>query len=99
MSSTTMKKRESNSSVQQAKPVRRKYDEEFKQQALMMVRNGQSARSVAEAPGISENLLHHILRKNRLAAPRVSFRAEHKVNRLACGIHSAVEVRPFPSDF
>jgi transposase len=37
---------------------RRKYDEEFKQQALGMVRNGQSARSVAEALGISESLIH-----------------------------------------
>jgi hypothetical protein len=35
-------KREPNSSVQQHKPVRRKYDEEFKQQALMMVRNRQN---------------------------------------------------------
>src|SRR5262245_20173994 len=31
--------------------------------------------------------------------PRVSFCAEHKVNRLACGINRAVEVIPFPSDF
>jgi transposase-like protein len=29
-----MKKKDPNSSVQQGKPVRRKYDEEFKQQAL-----------------------------------------------------------------
>jgi transposase-like protein len=54
-----MKKKHPNSSVQQGKTVRRKYDEEFKQQALMMIRNGQSVRSVAEALGISENILHH----------------------------------------
>ena len=30
---------------------------------------------------------------------RVSFCAEHKFNRLACGIHRAVEVIPFPFDF
>ncbi|MCA1626396.1 MAG: transposase [Acidobacteria bacterium] len=37
---------------------RRKYDDEFKQQALLMIRNGQSARSVAHDLGISESLLH-----------------------------------------
>src|SRR5262249_20601059 len=31
--------------------------------------------------------------------PPVSFCAEHKVNRLARGVHRAVEVIPFPSDF
>jgi len=54
-----MKKRASNSSVRQAKTARRKYDEEFKRQALMMIRHGQSVRSVAQALGISESLLHH----------------------------------------
>jgi transposase len=37
---------------------RRKYDEEFKRQALQMIYNGQSVRSVAEALGVGENLLH-----------------------------------------
>ena len=37
---------------------RRKYDDEFKQQALQLVRNGQSARSVANSLGLSESLLH-----------------------------------------
>src|SRR5215510_11244858 len=60
-----MKKRESNSSAQPTKPVRRKYDEEFKQQALTMIRNGQTVRSVAEALGISENLLHQWKRAAR----------------------------------
>ena len=60
-----MKKKDPNSSVQQGKPVRRKYDEEFKQLALMMVRNGQSVRSVAEALGISEYILHQWKRAAR----------------------------------
>ena len=37
---------------------RRKYDDDFKQQALQLVRNGQPARSVANSLGISESLLH-----------------------------------------
>jgi transposase len=53
-----MKKRPSNSSSQPARKTRRKYDEEFKQQALTMIRHGQSVRSVAQALGISENVLH-----------------------------------------
>ena len=44
---------------------RRKYDEEFRQQALAMVRNGQSPRSVAQALGISESLLHKWKRSAR----------------------------------
>jgi transposase len=46
-------------------PRRRKYDEEFKQQAVAMVRNGQSVRSVAQALGISENLIHQWKRAAR----------------------------------
>jgi transposase len=62
-----MKKGLSKSSLGSEKPVRRKrkYDEEFKQQALAMVRNGQSPRSVAEALGISENLIHRWKRAAR----------------------------------
>ena len=41
-----------------ATSVRRKYDDEFKLQALKMIENGQSVRSVAQNLGISENLLH-----------------------------------------
>jgi transposase InsO family protein len=39
-------------------PRRRKYDEEFKRQAVAMVGNGQPVRSAAQALGISENVLH-----------------------------------------
>ena len=37
---------------------RRKYDEDFKRSALTMIDNGQSVRSVAQALGVSEGLLH-----------------------------------------
>ena len=37
---------------------RRKYDEDFKRSALNMIDNGQSVRSVAQALGVSEGLLH-----------------------------------------
>ena len=55
-----MKKGLSAQSRNSDKPVRRnrKYDDDFKQQALAMIRNGQSPRSVAQALGISENLLY-----------------------------------------
>ena len=43
---------------QKAIAVRRKYDDEFKLQALKMIENGQSVRSVAQNLGISENILH-----------------------------------------
>ncbi len=41
-----------------ANPPRRKYDEDFKQNAVKMIEHGQSVRSVAQALGVSENLLH-----------------------------------------
>jgi len=37
---------------------RRKYDDEFKRQALQMIANGQTVRCVARSLGIGENLLH-----------------------------------------
>jgi len=37
---------------------RRKYDDEFKRQALQMIANGQAVRAVAQSLGIGENLLH-----------------------------------------
>jgi transposase len=55
-----MKKGLSEPNRNSEKPVRRnrKYDDDFKQQALAMMRNGQSPRSVAQVLGISENLLY-----------------------------------------
>ena len=66
-----MKKGLSKSSLGSEKPVRRKrkYDEEFKQQALAMVRSGQTARSVAQALGINENLIHRWKRASRTEPP------------------------------
>ncbi len=77
-----MKKREPNSPAQPAKLVRRKYDEEFKQQALAMVRNGQSVRSVAEALGISENLIHQWRRAARANQSSAELEVEHLRQRL-----------------
>ncbi len=37
---------------------RRKYDDEFKRDALKMIDSGQTVRSVAESLGVGENLLH-----------------------------------------
>jgi transposase len=48
--------------------TKRKYDDEFKRQALTMIENGQSVRSVAQSLGVGENLLHkwkHIRNGNR----------------------------------
>jgi len=38
--------------------VKRKYDDEFKRDALKMIDNGQTVRLVAQSLGIGENLLH-----------------------------------------
>ena len=66
-----MKKGLSKSSLGSEKPVRRKrkYDEEFKQQALAMIRNGQSPRAVAQALGISENVLNRWKRLSKSEQP------------------------------
>jgi transposase len=37
---------------------RRKYDEEFKHNALKMIESGQSVRSVSQALGVGESQLH-----------------------------------------
>lgn len=37
---------------------RRKYDDEFKRDALQMIANGQPVRAVAQSLGVGENLLH-----------------------------------------
>ena len=39
------------------------------------------------------------LAEEAFGCPRISFCAEHEVNRLAGGIEGAVEVVPFPYDF
>src|ERR1700741_3801786 len=77
-----MKKRTQNSSAQQGKLARRKYDDEFKQQALAMVRNGQSPRSVAEALGVSENLIHKWKRSARSLSPEAEDELEQLRRRV-----------------
>ena len=49
------------------KPVkgRRKYDDAFRQQALQMIRLGQSVPAVAQALGISEGILYKWKRAER----------------------------------
>jgi transposase len=77
-----LKKKDPNSSVQQGKPVRRKYDWEFKQRALMMIRNGQSVSSVAEALGISEHILHQWKRAARANQSTAELEVEQLRQRL-----------------
>src|SRR5215470_7858969 len=79
-----MKKGLSQSSLGSEKPVRRKrkYDEEFKQHALAMVRNGQTARSVAQALGIGENLIHRWKRASRTELPAIEQEVEQLRRRL-----------------
>jgi len=77
-----MKKTSPDSSPLPAKPARRKYDEEFKQQALSMIRNGQPARSVAQALGISENLLHQWKRAASVGQSTAEQEVEHLRQRL-----------------
>ncbi|HZS03686.1 MAG TPA: transposase [Blastocatellia bacterium] len=45
--------------------VRRKYDDAFRQQALQMIRLGQSVPTVAQALGISEGILYKWKRAER----------------------------------
>lgn len=47
---------------------RRKYDDAYKQQALQMIRLGQSVPAVAQALGISEGLLYKWKQAQRPAA-------------------------------
>lgn len=77
-----MKKTSPDSTPPPAKPARRKYDEEFKLQALSMIRNGQSTRSVAQALGISENLLHQWKRSAGAGQSAAEREVEHLRQRL-----------------
>ena len=43
---------------QQSTNHRHKYDEQFKREAVRMIENGQSVRSVAQALGVAESQLH-----------------------------------------
>ncbi len=52
---------------QQQQPInhRRKYDEQFKREALKLIDSGQSVRSVAQALGVGESQLHKWKRQFR----------------------------------
>jgi transposase len=63
-------------------PRRRKYDEEFKRQAVAMVRNGLPVRSVAQALGISENVLHRWRREAIDSQPDSELEVEKLRQRL-----------------
>jgi transposase len=70
---------------QKATAVRRKYDEEFKLQALRMIENGQSVRSVAQNLGISESLLHQWKKSrhaNRSALEQENARLQAKIKQV-----------------
>ena len=61
-----------------ATSFRRKYDEEFKRNALKMIEQGQSVRSVAQALGVAETQLH----KCRRAARSHASPTEQEVSQL-----------------
>jgi transposase len=58
------------------KKSRHKYDEAFKENALKMVENGQSVRSVAQGLGVAENLVHSRRRQKMRNLSRTSVDAE-----------------------
>lgn len=75
----------------QTNQPKRKYDEAFKQNALKMVDNGQSVRSVALQLGIGENLLHkwksaRQRNSSQLEQENAELRAKNKQLELECEI-------------
>ena len=78
MSDTTMNTK----SEKKPSPARRKYDEEFKRQALQMIRDGQPVRSVAQALGIAENMLHQWKRSATAREPNLVAEVEQLRARL-----------------
>ncbi len=60
LSSTIVKSKikKATTTITTAAKTRRKYDDAFKQQALQMIRLGQSMPSIAQTLGISEGLLY-----------------------------------------
>lgn len=53
-----MKKTSAKSIAKETSKTRRKYDDAFKQQALQLIRLGQSVPTVAQTMGIGEGLLY-----------------------------------------
>ena len=56
--------------------ARRKYDADFKADVLKMLANGQSATYVANALGISENLIHTWKSKNQMGKKIAAYTPE-----------------------
>lgn len=71
-------KENKNRGVGQAVKSRRKYDEDFKREALKMLDSGRSAQEVSSALGISEQLLYNWRnrRKHHADAEVVALREE-----------------------
>lgn len=63
---------------QKVASYRRKYDEDFKRNALKMIEQGQSVRSVAQALGVAETQLH----KWKRAARSHASPSEQEVSQL-----------------
>ncbi len=68
---------------------RRKYDDEFKRDALQMIANGQPVRAVAQSLGIGENLLH----KWKHAARSYQSPDEREVSELRVRLRQAEQER------
>ncbi|MCF8247029.1 MAG: transposase [Saprospiraceae bacterium] len=54
-----MKKQQQQQTNASGNRLRRKYDREFKQEALRMLKNGKGAKEVSEQLGISEQVLYN----------------------------------------
>lgn len=63
-----MKKTSPKSAVNKITKTRRKYDDAFKQQALQLIRLGQSVPTVAQTLGVGEGLLYKWKQAQRPAA-------------------------------
>lgn len=63
-----MKKTSPKSAVNKTTKTRRKYDDAFKQQALQLIRLGQSVPTVAQTLGVGEGLLYKWKQSLRPAA-------------------------------
>lgn len=68
---------------------RRKYDDEFKRDALQMIANGQPVRAVAQSLGVGENLLH----KWKQAARSSQSSGEREVSELRARLRQVEQER------
>ncbi len=68
-----MKKTSVKSAINKTTKTRRKYDDAFKQQALQLIRLGQSVPTVAQSLGIGEGVLYKWKQAQRPAAQEQEF--------------------------